>query len=194
MGGGSRNFAAFGSLNGSWSDRFLDPVNFDNLHNTGDTQRGFLRLDYASDDLEDQVRFTTLVGRTNRDVPNTYTQQDAGQDQRVESRDQNYNLGWTHVLSDRASLDANVFGRTSTFKLLPSAGDTPVTAASDRSLDNYGLNASVGWAPGLPSRDQGRSDDEALPDRRDLLASASPIPASTTPSPMATTPTWRPTT
>jgi Carboxypeptidase regulatory-like domain len=147
MGGGSRNFAAFGSLNGSWSDRFLDPVNFDNLHNTGDTQRGFLRLDYASDDLRDQVRFTTLVGRTNRDAPNTYTQQDSGQDQRVESRDQNYNLGWTHVLSNEASLDANAFGRTSTFKLLPSSGDTPVTATSDRSLDNYGLNASVGWAP-----------------------------------------------
>ncbi|HTS03823.1 MAG TPA: carboxypeptidase regulatory-like domain-containing protein, partial [Thermoanaerobaculia bacterium] len=51
LGGGSRNFAAFASLNGSWSDRFLDPVNFDNLHNTGDTQRGFLRVDYASDDL-----------------------------------------------------------------------------------------------------------------------------------------------
>ena len=27
-------FGAFASLNGSWSDRFLDPVNFDNLHNT----------------------------------------------------------------------------------------------------------------------------------------------------------------
>ncbi len=147
LGGGSRKFAAFGSLNGSWSDRFLDPVNFDNLHNTGDTQRGFLRLDYASDDLRDQVRFTTLVGRTNRDVPNTFTQQAGDQDQRVESRDQNYNLGWTHVLSTKATLDANTFVRTSTYRLRPSAGDTPVTATSDRSLDNYGLNAAVAWAP-----------------------------------------------
>jgi Carboxypeptidase regulatory-like domain len=147
LGGGSRNFGAFVSLDGSWSDRFLDPVNFDNLSNTGDTQRGFARLDYSSDDLSDQVRFTALVGRTNRDVPNTFTQQDAGQDQQVRSRDQNYNLGWTHLFSTTTSLETNAFGRVSTFELLPSAGDTPVTATSDRSLDNYGLNAAVNWVP-----------------------------------------------
>ncbi len=147
LAGGSRNFAAFTSLNGSWSDRFLDPGNFDNLHNTGDTQRGFLRLDYAADDLRDQVRFTALLGRTNRGVPNTFTQQDAGQDQTVKSRDQNYNLGWTHVFSPKATFDANVFGRLASFKLFPSAGDTPVTAVSDRSLDNYGVNTAVTWAP-----------------------------------------------
>jgi Carboxypeptidase regulatory-like domain len=147
LGGGSRNFGSFLSLNGSRSERFLDPVNFDNLHNTGDTERGFVRLDYASDDLRDQLRLTALVGRTSRDVPNTFSQQESGQAQTVESRDQNYNLGWTHVFSGQASLDANAFTRTSTFKLLPSAGDTPVTGTSDRSLDNYGLNASIVWAP-----------------------------------------------
>jgi hypothetical protein len=147
LGGGSRNFAAFASFDGSTSDRFLDPVNFGNLHNDGDTQRAFLRLDYASDDLRDQVRFTALVGRTNRDVPNTFTQQDAGQAQAVRSRDQNYNLGWTHLLSPRATLEATAFGRVSTFRLRPSVGDTPVTAISDRSLDNYGLNAAVTWSP-----------------------------------------------
>jgi Carboxypeptidase regulatory-like domain len=147
LGGGSKNFAAFTSLNGSWSDRFLDPVNFDNLHNAGDTERGFLRLDYAADDLKDQVRFTVLAGRTNRDVPNTFTQEGAGQDQQVESRDQNYNLGWTHVFSTKAVFDVSAFARTAHFKLLPSAGDTPVTATSDRSLDNFGVNAAVTWAP-----------------------------------------------
>ncbi len=64
LGGGSKSFGAFASFNGAWSDRFLDPVNPDNLHNTGDTQRGFLRLDYASDDLRDQLRLTALLGRT----------------------------------------------------------------------------------------------------------------------------------
>jgi hypothetical protein len=147
LGGGSRNFGAYASFNGSWSDRFLDPVNPDNLHNTGDTQRGFLRLDYASDDLKDQLRFTGLFGRTDRDVPNTYAQQAATQDQQVESRDQNYNLGWTHLISTKATLDANAFARASRFKLLPSAGDTPVTAVSGRGLDNYGLNAGVSWIP-----------------------------------------------
>jgi hypothetical protein len=142
LGGGSRNFGAYGSVNGSWSDRFLDPPNFANLHNTGDTQRGFARLDYASDDLRDQLRFTVLAGRTNRDVPNTFSQQDAGQDQRVNTRDQNYNLGWIHVLSPTTTFDASGFARLSSFKLAPSPNDTPVTAISDRTLNNYGANAA----------------------------------------------------
>jgi hypothetical protein len=145
LGGGSRNFGAYASLNGSWSDRFLDPVNPDNLHNTGNTQRGFLRLDHASDDLKDQLRFTVLAGQTRRDVPNTFTQDAAGQDQTVKSRDQNYNLGWTHVLGPKATLDATAFARLSRFELFPSANDTPVTASSDRTLDNYGANAAFNW-------------------------------------------------
>jgi hypothetical protein len=147
-GGGSKSFGAFASLNGSWSDRFLDPVNPDNLHNTGDTQRAFVRLDYASDDLRDQLRLTALLGRTHRDVPNTFSQEEAGQDQTVKSRDQNYNLGWTHVLSPRATFDAGAFARLSSFQLVPSAGDTPATALSDRTLDNYGANAAFTLAGG----------------------------------------------
>jgi hypothetical protein len=143
IGGGSKNFGAFVSINSSSSDRFLDPVNPDNLHNHGDTARGFLRLDYASDSFKDQVRFTTLAGQTNRDVPNTYTQEAAGQDQQVKSRDQNFNLGWTHVLSNQASFDINASTRHSRFELLPSANDTPVLAKSDRTLDNYSVAPSL---------------------------------------------------
>jgi carboxypeptidase family protein/TonB-dependent receptor-like protein len=143
LGGGSRNFGAYGSVNGAWSDRFLDPPNFANLHNHGDTQRAFLRLDYASSDLKDQVRFTALGGRTHRDVPNTFSQQDAGQDQTVKSRDANLNLGWTHILSPTATFEASGFARLSSFKLFPSPNDTPVTVISDRTLNNYGANAAV---------------------------------------------------
>ena len=88
-------------------------MNFYSLHNTGDTARAFVRMDYASNDLKDQVRFTALAGRTNRDVPNTFSQEDAGQDQKVESRDQNFNLGYTHVLSSHATLDATASTRLS---------------------------------------------------------------------------------
>ena len=146
--GGSRGFGLFTSLTGSWSDRFLDPVNFDNLHNNGNTQRGFLRLDYASPDLTNLVRFTALLGRTERDVPNTYQQADAGQDQLVKSYDQNYNLGWTHVLSGKATFDMNAYARLARFELFPSSNDTPVTASSDRRLDNYGITPSVSWISG----------------------------------------------
>src|SRR5437016_4121011 len=145
VGGGSQTFGYFASVGGSKSDRFLDPVNFDNLHNHGDTARGFLRLDRASDDQKNSLRFTALLGRSNRDVPNTYTQEAAGQDQRVRSNDENVNVGWQSILSPQSVLEIGAFGRFAKFRLNPSQNDTPVTAASDRTLNNYGLNPSLSW-------------------------------------------------
>jgi hypothetical protein len=144
---GNDKYGVFASLSGSKSDRFLDPVNFDNLSNHGDTARGFLRLDWVADP-NDTFRFTALLGQTHRGVPNTYSQEAAGQDQKVETRDQNLNFGWQRIVSPTAVFDLTVFGRFSTFRLDPSAADTPVTALSDRSLDNYGLTPSFTWSVG----------------------------------------------
>ena len=77
-GGGGQRFGYFVSLSGSGSDYFTDPVNFDNLHNNGDTQRGFIRLDGRSADSSDSFRLSALLGRTDRDVTNTFTQEDGG--------------------------------------------------------------------------------------------------------------------
>jgi len=145
---GTDKFGMFVSLNGSESDRFLDPVNPASLNNEGKTGRGFLRLDWAPNET-DKFRVTALLGGTRRGVPNTFTQDLAGQDQQVTTRDQNFNLGWQHVHSARSFLEVNLFGRFSTFRLDPSANDTPVTAGSDRSLDNYGVNPSMTWIAGV---------------------------------------------
>ena len=145
VGGGSQTFGYFGSVNASKSDRFLDPVNPDNLHNTGNTLRGFLRLDRQSADSKSTFRFTTLVGDTHRDVPNTYTQEAAGQDQRVRSNDENVNAGWQSILSQASVVEFNAFGRFSKFRLNPSSNDTPVTATSSRTLNNYGIAPSFSW-------------------------------------------------
>ena len=145
--GGSRTVGFFGSLNGSQSDRFLDPVNPDNLHNEGKTGRGFMRFDYATH-LRDTVRLTALIGRTHRDVPNTYGQDAAGQDQRVHSGDQNFNLGWTHQSSSRSTFDITASARLAKYELFASPADTPVTATSDRTLNNYSIAPSYLLASG----------------------------------------------
>ena len=145
VGGGSQTFGYFGSVDASKSDRFLDPVNFDNLHNRGNTERGFLRLDRQSSDQKNSFRFTTLLGATRRDVPNTYTQEASGQSQKVKSNDENVNLGWQSILSQASVVELNAFGRFSKFRLDPSPGDTPVTATSNRSLNNYGIAPSYSW-------------------------------------------------
>jgi len=145
---GTDRWGIFASVNASTSDRFLDPVNPANLNNDGETARGFVRLDFAPNG-SDKLRLTTLVGETHRGVPNTFSQDLAGQDQKVATRDQNLSFDWQHVHSATSFLDVNVFGRFSTFRLDPSKNDTPVTAGSDRSLDNYGVNPSFTWTAGV---------------------------------------------
>jgi len=148
-GGGNDTFGAFGSVNASSSHYFLDPVNFDNLHNQGDTQRLFLRFDTATPGLSNSLRVTALLGRTDRDVPNTFSQQDAGQDQTVKTHDQNYNIGWQSVLSASSVLDVSGFARIAKYTLYQSPGDTPVLVDSNRGLNNYGVSPSFTWAQGI---------------------------------------------
>jgi hypothetical protein len=142
-GAGSDTFGAYGSIDGSKSNRFLDPVNFDNLHNHGDSERGFLRLDAATPDGIDALRLTGIVGRTNRDVPNTYSQEAAGTDNTVETNDWNASLGWQHIFNGSTVLDTTVFGRNNRYTYYGSPNDPSVIVDSHRSLDNYGIQPTL---------------------------------------------------
>lgn len=146
--GGTDSFGYFVSAAGSQSDRFLDPVNFDNLHDHGATGRLFSRFDWVLSE-HDTLRVSFSGGQTNRDVVNLASQQAAGMNQRVNDTDQNLSLGWTHLLSATQSLSASIFYRHSDSQLLPSQGlapgfaaggsDTPEWARHDQTLANQGL-------------------------------------------------------
>ena len=140
-------FGYFVTAAGSSSDRFLDPVNFQNLHNVGDTGRIFTRFDQMLSD-QDTLRFSISGGTTARDVVNLASQEAAGMNQRIHNDDSNASLGWTHLLGTGASLETTVFYRHSTAKLDPTASlapgfqaggpDTPFWVWQNRSLDNQG--------------------------------------------------------
>ncbi len=148
IGHGTSRSGLFLDLDGSRSDRFLDPVTFDNLHNQGTTRRGFLRYDLLSPDGADSLRATGTGGSTDRDVTNLPSQQASGQDQRVSSADWNANVGFQRVISSTAVLDAQLYARDNRLRLDGSAGDTPVTAEQSRSLANQGFNLSFSSAVG----------------------------------------------
>jgi hypothetical protein len=159
IGRGTGSSGLFLNLNGSRSDRFLDPVSFDAFHDYGATRRGFLRYDLSSPSGADSLRFTGTGGVTDRDVTNLPSQQATGQNQRVHSTDWNANLGYQRVLSGTSVLEAQVYGRDNRLELLPSAGDTPVTAEQNRSLANQGVNASLAgllgshqWKAGIQAK------------------------------------------
>jgi hypothetical protein len=142
-GWGGRRSGLFLDLDTSKSDRFLDPVSFDNLHNQGNTRRLFTRYDSISASEADSFRFTGSGGRTDRDVPNLPSQEAAGQDQQIVSQDWNLNLGYQHVAAAGWVLDAQIYGRDNKLRLEGSPNDTPVLADQDRSLANEGTNISL---------------------------------------------------
>lgn len=150
--GGKEAFGWFASASASESDRFLDPVQFGNLHNRGRTGRLFSRFDWILGG-RDTLRFSLSGGRTDREVANLASQQARGQDQRAATSDLNLSLAWAHLFGATRSLDAALFYRAARAELKPGeelaegfgpAGhaDFPVWARQDRSLDNLGVQVS----------------------------------------------------
>ena len=125
------------------SNRFLDQVSLDNLHNDGNSQRGFARVDYQASP-KDTLRLTMMTGRSSFELANLRSQQAMRQDQRQRLGDVSMTLGWVRSLSPHATLDANASYRTALAQLRPSAGDLPITASQARHLTtiNLGLHAN----------------------------------------------------
>ncbi len=146
--GGARS-GLFVDLDASKSDRFLDPVSFDNFHNHGVTRRLFTRYDSILPSESASFRLTGSGGKTDRDVTNLPSQEAAGQNQRVVSQDWNLNLGYQHIDAAGWVFDAQVYGRDNKLRLEGSPNDTPVLAEQNRSLANQGTNLSLSKLVGV---------------------------------------------
>jgi hypothetical protein len=115
------------------SNRYLDQVSLDNLHNGGNSQRGFLRLDWLASSRH-TLRFNALTGRSSFQLANLRSQHAAGMAQRQLLVDQSALAGWVYNASSRTTVDATASFRSSYALLSDSPGDTPVTAWQDRRL------------------------------------------------------------
>ncbi|HET9469438.1 MAG TPA: carboxypeptidase-like regulatory domain-containing protein, partial [Vicinamibacterales bacterium] len=78
LGGGTRRHGYFGSFTAMRTDRFLDQVSLDNLHNAGQFARGFLRYDVHATD-RDMFRVQAMGGRSHFEIANLRSQHAAGQ-------------------------------------------------------------------------------------------------------------------
>jgi len=141
-----------GPLNRQWSmtigaaaqqtDRYLDPVHPDNLHNGGDVFSGTAQVTWLPSDSH-VVTAIAGAGRSAFEVPNTDFQQEAGQDQRQRVSQAHVALSWQRAWS--ASMFSQVSGyvRDASVRLHGSALDTPLFATADRSLARAGVLAAV---------------------------------------------------
>lgn len=144
FGGASANkkFGYFGSFAGSVSNRFLDPINFENFHNRGNTERFFTRLDFQPTS-NDKFTINFASGRTDHEVPNLLSQTLAGQDQSILNRDGSVSIGYTHIINPQAFLELRPYLRISQQQLFASPNDTPLSSTFGRRLTNYGFKANL---------------------------------------------------
>lgn len=130
----------FGSTTAMRTDRFLDQVSLDNLHNSGQFARGFSRVDIKLAERH-TVRMHVMGGRSAFELANLRSQQRAGQDQRQRLGDVSAWASYLRTFDTASTLEATGGYRTTSAVLLSSPGDTPVTAAQDRRLSTYTAGA-----------------------------------------------------
>jgi hypothetical protein len=124
------------------SDRFLDPVHPDNLHNEGAIASGEAHLTLVPTDA-DLVKVNTTGGRSRYQVPHGEDQERSGQDQRERLVQQSESASWQRSWSEALVSNAAVYHRRVTGELRGSPGDTPMSARADRRHDRVGMLASV---------------------------------------------------
>jgi hypothetical protein len=146
--GGGDKWGYFGSFNALKSNRYLDQVSLDNLHNGGNSERSFVRADYQATP-RDLLRVNFMTGRSSFELANLRSQQANGQDQRQSLRDVSVSAGWLRTIGSRSTVDAMFSYRRANARLYSSPGDSPVTASQDRTAST--ITTAVRW-----NRDAGR--------------------------------------
>lgn len=143
----TRRFGFLTNLSTTTSRRYLDPPSLDNFHNLGRTGKGFARLDYQFD-TNNTLRGVFSVGGSNFEVPNKLVQQLAGQDQDQQLRDNSESFSFQHIFSPNSLAQLSFFHRGSHALLESNTLSTPVVAAQDRTLNNYGGLGSLSLTRG----------------------------------------------
>jgi len=150
LGGGSHKVGDFLAVSGLRTDRFLDPPEFDALHDQGNSQSFFNRLDFHPSEV-DSLHLNVHVGRSSFNVPNTFDQEALGQDQHQKITTFNIAPGYTRILGSNLLLTANGYGRQDRLTYTPSAdpfADTPGTVSQDRRLTNIGGKVDIAYSRG----------------------------------------------
>ncbi len=140
--GEAGHFGYSAVVNTSKTNRYLDSVSLDNLHNGGNNQRAFARLDWHPGAL-DVFRLNLMAGRASFQLANLRSQHANGMDQRQLLRDGAISLGWVRTLNAQTTFDANFSARKAQAWLKPSLGDIPVTASQDRQMSTITAGARL---------------------------------------------------
>ena len=148
---GSSRWGNFAAFNASGSGRFLDTPEFLPLHDRGNAESLFDRLDWQPNE-KDTLHLNLSAARSWFQTPNTFDSQTAGQDQRSQIRSFNIAPSWTHLINPSLLLTFNPFIRFDRSQYFPSANllsDLPATLSQSRYLTNVGFRSDVSYSHGI---------------------------------------------
>jgi hypothetical protein len=129
------------------SDRFLDPVHPDNLHNRGNVFSGDAHFNLLAS-ANDLLRINGGGGRSRYRVPHGEAQEAAGQDQWQRLVQHSQSASWQRFWSDAIVSHVAMYHRRVDADLHSSANSTPLAARSDRRHDRIGALAAVTFERG----------------------------------------------
>lgn len=147
---GGNRWGNFLTANTSRSGRFLDTPEFRPLHDIGNDWKLFDRFDLQPSTY-DTLHLDAFGARTWFQVPNTYDQQAAGQDQRQLIYTVNVAPGWVHLFGANTSFAFTPYFRQDRVHYYPSRdpeSDQPATISQNRRLTNLGAKADISHVHG----------------------------------------------
>jgi len=142
---GSHRLGNFLSVSGLSTDRYLDPPEFNALHDHGTNVSLFDRID-AHAGATSTFHLNVQAARSSFGIPNTFDQNDAAQNQHQQIDTFNVAPGYSQVIGTSTLLTANAFVRQDHVMYKPSAdplADESGSVSQDRKLTNIGFKADV---------------------------------------------------
>jgi hypothetical protein len=166
LGYGGAKWGNFISVSGLNTGRFLDPPEFQAIHDKGNQQNVFDRVDFQLSDA-DSIHLNLGLTRSWFQNPNAIDNLQIGQtdpfgnplpqtDQRAQIRTFNIAPSWTHLLNQSTVLTVGAFARHDQYNYYPSnnplADLSPLqqeTVQQLRTLTNVGLRSDLSYTKGI---------------------------------------------
>jgi hypothetical protein len=151
FGFGNQKGGNFLAANSSRTGRFLDSPEFAPNHDVGNAIQLFDRVDYQPDP-NDTLHLNLGFARNWFQIPNTYDQEFAGQDQRQRVLSWNIAPGYVHLIGSNIAVTVNPWLRQDQVSYYPSRNvfsDEPISIGQSRRLASAGLRSDVSWVHGI---------------------------------------------
>ncbi|HUA18088.1 MAG TPA: TonB-dependent receptor [Bryobacteraceae bacterium] len=148
LGWGTAKLGNFIAINGIRTGHFLDTPEYLPIHDIGNNENIFDRVDWVPDG-RDVFHLNIFLARNWFQVPNSYDQLSQDQKQRVLTW--NVAPSYQRTFGSNTLLTVNVFSRRDQVNYYASRDpldDTPATESQNRFLTNYGVKADVNTTHG----------------------------------------------